>query len=78
MLGDNYYGALGNNSTTESHVPVAVIGLSTSVQASSGGFGYACALTSAGAVLCWGYNYHGQLGNNSTANSLVPVAVMGL
>lgn len=71
-------GQLGNNSTTESHVPVAVGGLGSGVMGIASGYGHTCALTTADAVLCWGYNFYGQLGNNSNANSPVPVAVIGL
>jgi alpha-tubulin suppressor-like RCC1 family protein len=31
-----------------------------------------------GAVRCWGTNFHGELGNNSTTSSNVPVQVFGL
>jgi alpha-tubulin suppressor-like RCC1 family protein len=76
--GDNYYGQLGNNSTTNSHVPVAVSGLSSGVAAVSTGRSHTCALTTARTVQCWGDNRNGELGNNSTTQSLVPVAVSGL
>ena len=77
--GLNANGQLGNNSTTQSLVPVAV----TTSGALSGvtltqvaaGTGFTCALSSAGAAYCWGLNTNGQLGNNSTTQSLVPVAV---
>ena len=78
--GDNTYGQLGNNSTTQSLVPVAVntsgvlAGKTvTSISTSTGTF-YTCALAD-GQAYCWGVNINGQLGNNSTAQSLVPVAV---
>lgn len=39
------------------------------------GSGHALALCSDGTLASWGYNSTGQLGNNSTAHSAVPVAV---
>ena len=76
--GNNHYGELGNNSTTDSPVPVAVSGLASGVAAIGGGGAHTCALTTAGAVKCWGLNAYGQLGNNSTTDSPVPVVVTGL
>ena len=37
-----------------------------------------CALLTTGSVQCWGDNSRGQLGNNSTANSPIPVLVNGI
>jgi alpha-tubulin suppressor-like RCC1 family protein len=74
--GYNGTGQLGDNSTTESNVPVAVSGLSSGVAAISAGASHTCALTSAGGVMCWGDNVYGELGNNSGAESDVPVSVI--
>jgi alpha-tubulin suppressor-like RCC1 family protein len=77
--GYNYSGQLGNGNTTESQVPVAVFGLSgAGVTAIAGGGDHSLALKSDGTVVAWGYNYSGQLGNNSAIDSHVPVSVVGL
>ncbi len=75
--GDNSRGQLGDNSTVDSPIPVAVAGLSSGVQAIAAGAWSSCAVVN-GAVLCWGYNAYGQLGINSTSSSLTPVAVTNL
>jgi alpha-tubulin suppressor-like RCC1 family protein len=76
--GYNNYGQLGNNGTTSSAVPSDVTGLSSGVASIVPGYYHSCAITSAGAAKCWGWNSAGQLGNASTTNSSVPVPVTGL
>jgi cysteine-rich repeat protein len=74
--GDNYEGQLGDGTTTDSDVPVAVSGLSSGVHSICGGYFHSCALLSSGQVRCWGRNAYGQLGNASTTDSEVPVTVV--
>ncbi len=44
----------------------------------SNGSGHSCALRASGAVLCWGGNTHGQLGNGTVDASTTPRPVLGL
>ncbi len=76
--GWNFYGQLGNGSRTDSRVPVAVSGLASGVRDVATGGGHACAVTTSGGVLCWGSNDAGQLGNGSSSDATIPVAVPGL
>jgi alpha-tubulin suppressor-like RCC1 family protein len=75
--GFNYYGELGNGTTTTSPqlptpLPGAVLGGLT-FSAISGGYWATCAIATNGAGYCWGQNVSGLFGNGSGTNSLTPV-----
>jgi alpha-tubulin suppressor-like RCC1 family protein/outer membrane protein OmpA-like peptidoglycan-associated protein len=76
--GYNSVGGLGNNSMVDSKVPVQVNnGANTSGTWASldGGTYSACGVGADSKAYCWGRNNNGQLGNNSTTSSSVPVQV---
>jgi alpha-tubulin suppressor-like RCC1 family protein len=80
--GQNSDGQLGNGSMTESHVPVPVTGFETGgAIAIAAGDGHSCALSTAGAVECWGDNESGEIGDGSdpitVPRQLTPVSVVG-
>jgi alpha-tubulin suppressor-like RCC1 family protein len=75
--GNNFDGQLGNDSIETSSAPVHVKGLDSGEVAVAAGMSHTCALASTGGVQCWGENFRGQLGNNSTKGSLAPVNVVG-
>lgn len=66
--GENNWGQLGNNTQTNSSVPVAVQGISGTVIEVKTGTQNACAVLTNGAVQCWGRNQWGQLGDGTTVN----------
>ena len=77
--GNNYYGQLGNGSTTNGLAPTTVdtsgvLNGKTLIQIAAGIF-HACAVDTAGQAYCWGFGSNGNLGNGSTTKSTIPVAV---
>ena len=79
--GYGFYGQLGNNTTTNSSIPVDVQSdpsdpsLLGGIAGISSGNNHICALTEGNDVLCWGNESSGQLGNNGVG---IPVSVIGL
>jgi alpha-tubulin suppressor-like RCC1 family protein len=71
----NNSGQLGNGSTAASPSAVDVVGLGGGVTAIAAGVGHSCALTTGGAVKCWGSGDSGELGNGAKIDSHVPVDV---
>jgi len=55
--GNNNHGQLGDGTTTDASIPINVIGLATGVAAVAAGYKHTCALTTMGAVKCWGYGW---------------------
>ena len=77
--GDNSRGELGDGGTVSSSVPVAVqaggVLVGQRVTHISAAFHYTCATDRAGDGFCWGAGGDGVLGNGTTSDSSVPVAV---
>ncbi len=74
VWGGNWYGELGDGSTTERDTPVQVTGLN-GITAISAGFDSAYALKNDGTVWAWGANWYGQLGDGTTTEQNAPVQV---
>lgn len=81
--GNDSSGQLGDGTYTQSNIPVQVLDpagnapLSGAV-AIAAGQSHSCAVTNAGAALCWGDNSKGELGDGTETGSNLPVQVSGL
>jgi YD repeat-containing protein len=77
--GYNYYGQLGDGTTTRKSTPVAVdtsgVLNGQTVVAIAAGVNHCLAISSEGKVFAWGSNSHGQLGDGTTTQRNLPVAV---
>jgi alpha-tubulin suppressor-like RCC1 family protein len=83
--GRGEHGELGRASFSVSvnPTPRAVMMVSDATGIAAGGrsdafAGHSCALRSSGAVVCWGGNAYGQLGDGTTMASSLPAPVFGL
>jgi cysteine-rich repeat protein len=77
--GANDSGQVGDGTESARSAPVDVAGLSSGVAAVSAGSGSVCAVLETGQVRCWGENYDGQLGHDSSLfESPLPVDVRDL
>ncbi|TAN57279.1 hypothetical protein EPN15_04850, partial [Patescibacteria group bacterium] len=77
--GDNTWGQIGDNSTTQRNVPTQVSGLTAgTVKEIAAGDVHTCALKTNGSMVCWGYNTNGQIGDNTTTQRNIPTQVSGL
>jgi alpha-tubulin suppressor-like RCC1 family protein len=72
------WGSLSTEIDTTPESPLIVSAPPDAVTQLDAGAGYECALSSSGAVLCWGDNYFGQLGGPVDAASQSPVEVDGM
>jgi alpha-tubulin suppressor-like RCC1 family protein len=76
-FGENDHGQLGNGDIGDSSaVPQQVDALLSGADIVAAGADHVCALLDTGAIMCWGRNSSGQLGDGTTSTWPVPVWVL--
>jgi alpha-tubulin suppressor-like RCC1 family protein len=75
--GANFYGQVGDGSTSNRLVPVESSRRSGELTAIALGAEHTCAQTSRGSLKCWGHNNRGQVGDGVPTTRLLPVGVVG-
>jgi alpha-tubulin suppressor-like RCC1 family protein len=73
--GQNRGGQLGDGTTTDRPTPVPVELPQINVTSMALGIAHTCALTTEGAVYCWGENVYGAIGDGTLAIRAMPTAV---
>jgi len=76
-FGENGNGQLGDDTTTDRRTPVQVTGHGAQVAQVAAGAAHACLIRQDGSLWCWGNNYYGRLGDGTSTERHVPVAVTG-
>jgi alpha-tubulin suppressor-like RCC1 family protein len=77
--GNNGLGQLGHGTTDSgTATPTLVSGLSSGIAHIDAAENHSCALSTGGAVQCWGFNGFGQVGDGTTTMRTTPVGVVGL
>ena len=74
--GDNEYGQLGDETTTNKASPTKIETGITFVQLSAGYF-HSAGIDNDGKLWSWGYNKYGQLGDGTTTQQTKPIKIMG-
>ncbi len=79
IWGNNYYGQLGDGTTTDRHTLITVVGndISTAFnwKSASAGFTHTLAIKTDGTLWAWGENNYGQLGDGTTEDKHVPTNI---
>ena len=76
--GSNDAGQMGIGNSEVQSIPVDVIGLTGAAVGVAVGGNHSCALMRSGAVMCWGANYSGEIGDGTHTDRKNPVSVIGL
>ncbi len=75
VWGFNYYGQLGDGTTVEKHSPIQIGSDTNWKQVESGGVNHSIAIKTDGTLWAWGFNSHGQLGDGTLVDKLVPIQI---
>ncbi len=70
--GANNNGQIGDNTTTSRLTPRQEFTSSTNWKQVSGGYGHTASIKTNGTLWLWGFNYNGQIGDNTRANRSTP------
>lgn len=75
--GRNFWGNIGDGTTTNRTRPTAVVGGLQFSMISTTGWNHSCGVTTGARAYCWGYNGGGALGDGTEIQRLRPRAVVG-
>ena len=73
VWGYNYYGRLGDNTTTDRNSPVQTVSAGTNWKMLGGGYYHTAAIKTDGTLWLWGGNVYGTLGDNTITHRSSPV-----
>jgi alpha-tubulin suppressor-like RCC1 family protein len=74
--GSNFYGQIGDGSNTSSLTPVPVAGGHRFSSLAPAPRFHICGTATDGVAYCWGYNFHGSVGDGTKVHRNVPTSVL--